>query len=237
MLHIDLSGRDPDDGMTQVPYEKGALFLRTLEHTFGRARFDAFLRSYFDEHVFKSITTADFEAFLRERLFRHDPAAAQSIDLAAWLERPGLPQAFAEPRSVRLTAIDQMAKDWNGGSLPTPQLGAALWSTQEWLRFLQALPEKLPAAGMTELDQQFHLTGRGNSEIAHQWLLMSIANHYQAADSRVESYLTTIGRRNSSCPCIGRSLPRPKDENAPKRSTPRRGSPTTRSQPTRSIVS
>ena len=55
-----MNGRDPDDGMNHVPYEKGALFLRTLEQTFGRARFDAFLRTYFDEHVFKSITTADF---------------------------------------------------------------------------------------------------------------------------------------------------------------------------------
>src|SRR3954452_16586939 len=43
VLHIDLRGRDPDDGMTQVPYEKGALFLTTLEQAFGRPRFDAFL--------------------------------------------------------------------------------------------------------------------------------------------------------------------------------------------------
>ena len=53
---------------------------------------------------------------------------------------------------------------------------------------------------MTELDQQFHLTDRGNSEIAHQWLLMAIANHYQPADSRLESYLTTIGRRKLVLP-------------------------------------
>ena len=31
VLHIDLTGRDPDDGMNRIPYEKGALFLRTLE--------------------------------------------------------------------------------------------------------------------------------------------------------------------------------------------------------------
>ena len=99
VLHVDLSGRDPDDGMTNIPYDKGALFLRTLEQKFGRERFDAFLRAYFDEHEFKSITTADFEAFLRERLFRQDPQTARSIDLTAWLERPGLPEAFAETSS------------------------------------------------------------------------------------------------------------------------------------------
>jgi len=200
VLHVDLNGRDPDEGMTRVPYEKGALFLRTLERTFGRPRFDAFLRAYFDDHVFKSITTADFETFLRDRLFRHDPDSARSIDLTAWLERPGLPEVFAQPKSDRLTAIDQTAKSWLDGSVATGKIGAGDWSTQEWLRFLQDLPERLPHEKMTELDQAFGLTARGNSEIAHQWLLMAIRNHYQPADSRLETYLSTIGRRKLVLP-------------------------------------
>ena len=36
ILYIDLKGRDPDDGFTQVPYEKGALFLRHLEEFWAR---------------------------------------------------------------------------------------------------------------------------------------------------------------------------------------------------------
>jgi aminopeptidase N len=43
ILHVDLTGRDPDDVFTQVPYEKGALFLRYLEETFGRDHFDQFV--------------------------------------------------------------------------------------------------------------------------------------------------------------------------------------------------
>src|SRR6266498_2082020 len=38
VLHVDLKGRDPDDGATLVPYEKGALFITTLEQTFTRER-------------------------------------------------------------------------------------------------------------------------------------------------------------------------------------------------------
>src|SRR5262249_50448520 len=75
ILHVDLAGRDPDVGMTQVPYEKGALFLTVLERAFGRPRFDAFLKGYFDHFAFRSITTADFEAYLREHLFPADPKA------------------------------------------------------------------------------------------------------------------------------------------------------------------
>jgi leukotriene-A4 hydrolase len=200
VLHIDLSGRDPDDGMTQVPYEKGALFLRTLEQTVGRSRFDAFIRAYFDEHVFQSITTADFERYLRDRLLHDDPQTARSIDLPTWLSQPGLPPVFATPRSERLEAIDRTAKAWSTGTIDTGGIDASAWSTQEWLRFLQALPEPLSVDRMTQLDQKFRLTDRGNSEIAHQWLLMAIRAQYKPAGLRLESYLTTIGRRKLVLP-------------------------------------
>jgi len=45
ILYVDLKGRDPDEGFTDVPYEKGALFLLHLEQTFGRTRFDQFLKA------------------------------------------------------------------------------------------------------------------------------------------------------------------------------------------------
>jgi aminopeptidase N len=199
VLHIDLRGRDPDEGMTRIAYEKGALFLRTLEKAFGRARFDVFLRSYFDRFAFQSITTADFVAYLEDHLFAGDETA-KSIDLTAWLERPGLPQGLAEPSSQRLQAIDGVARRWLGGSVAVDELGASKWSTQEWLRFLQAMPEKLPFERMSELDTKFALTKRGNSEIAHQWLLMGIRNKYAPADSRLESYLSSIGRRKLVLP-------------------------------------
>jgi aminopeptidase N len=64
-LHIDLAGRNPDDGMTGVPYQKGAAFLRRLEQSFGRERVDAFLRRWFDEHAFRSVTTATFVDWLQ----------------------------------------------------------------------------------------------------------------------------------------------------------------------------
>src|SRR5690606_33478437 len=47
-LHIDLAERDPDEGMTEIPYEKGAALLRLIEEEVGRERWDAYLRSYFD---------------------------------------------------------------------------------------------------------------------------------------------------------------------------------------------
>ena len=48
---------------------------------------------------------------------------------------------------------------------------------------------------MAELDQAFHLTQSGNSEIAFQWLIMAIRMCYEPAYPRVEEFLMSIGRR------------------------------------------
>src|SRR5207249_9815079 len=81
ILHIDLKGRDPDDGVTSVPYEKGALLLRSLEEKFGRERFDAFLREYFNHFAFQSITTGIFVDYLK----KHLPGAETQVPLDEWL--------------------------------------------------------------------------------------------------------------------------------------------------------
>ena len=138
-------------------------------------------------------------AYLKENLLA-DPVEAKFIDLTAWLEGPGLPAGFTEPQSTRLDAIDMAARGWLDGTIAADKLGAGEWSTQEWIRFLQALPETLPVDRLNDLDQKFGLTERGNSEIAHQWLLIAIRNQYAKADERLKSYLTTIGRRKLVLP-------------------------------------
>jgi aminopeptidase N len=207
-LHIDLTGRDPDEGMNRIPYEKGALFLRTLERAFGRDRFDEVLRSYFDRFAFRSITTAEFTAYVKDHLLL-DSKESKEIDLAAWLEGPGLPAGIAELKSARLDAIDRRARSWVDGAAPTDKIDAKDWSTHEWIRFLQALPEKVPVERLAELDQRFGLTNRGNSEIAHQWLLIAIRNDYTPANVRLRAYLTSIGRRKLVLPLYKAMLATP----------------------------
>ncbi len=187
---------------------KGRLFLRTLEKAVGRDRFDTFLRSYFDRFAFRSITTADFTAYLKDHLLL-GPDESKVIDLDAWLEGPGLPSGFAEPKSARLDAIDRTAKGWLDGTIPTDRIEVGDWSTHEWIRFLQAMPDKVPAAKLAELDRRFGLTDRGNSEIAHQWLLIAIRNDYAPATSRLKNYLMTIGRRKLVLPLYKAMLATP----------------------------
>ena len=198
VLHVDLAGRDPDAGMTQVPYEKGALFLRHLEEAAGRERFDAFLRGYFDHFAFRSITTADFLAYAAEHLLA-DEALAE-VPVEEWVRAPGLPANAPRPASEAFDAVEAAAARWAGGELRAAALETSAWTTHEWLHFLGVLPERLDRAQMAELDAAFGLTESPNAEIAHQWLLVAIRNAYRPADARLERYLLEIGRRKLILP-------------------------------------
>jgi len=192
VLHVDLTGRDPDDGMTLVPYEKGYLLLRQIEEQFGRERFDAYLRGYFDHFAFQSITTAESLDYLKQNLFAQSPEMAAKIPLDAYVFQPGLPPGAPDPKSEALAKATEAALRYaSQNSLPPVQE----WSTQELLHFLRALPAKMTLQQMALLDAKLHLTTTGNNEILQQWLLMSIANQYRPADHALEQFLLNVGRR------------------------------------------
>ncbi|QQS44998.1 MAG: M1 family metallopeptidase [Acidobacteriota bacterium] len=195
ILHLDLTGRDPDEGFTGVPYEKGALFLRHLEETFGRERFDAFLKGYFDHFAFQSITTDQFRAYLKANLLDSAPVLAARVPIVEWITKPGLPASAPRPRSDAFAKVEEQANGWLKGETPAAKLQTRQWTTQEWLHFLNFLPKELTREQMEQLDRAFGLTKSGNAEIAHVWLLISIRNKYDPADARLEEYLTSIGRQ------------------------------------------
>jgi aminopeptidase N len=172
-LHINLDGRDPDDGMTLVPYEKGALLLRTLEAAVGRERFDAFLRGYFERFAFQSITTAQFLEYIRREL-------PTDVPLDEWTSGPGIPAGAAEPRSDALARIDREGPAGTDG-----------WSTHEWLHFLRSRKH----SDLARLEHEFHFTESGNSEILCQWLQMAVESGYEPAYPRLEEFLCSVGRR------------------------------------------
>jgi leukotriene-A4 hydrolase len=194
LLHVDLTGRDPDEGATQIPYNKGAALLRLLERTFGRERFDAYLRSYFDRFAFQSITTAGFLADVRERLGRVDAAKLDTVGLDAWVYEPGLPANHPAEQSRALDRVADEAKRFAGGTTAA-SLSARGWSTQEWLHFLNSLSGTLTPVQLADMDATFRLGASGNAEVLFAWLRIAIRHRYQPAMPALERFLTTQGRR------------------------------------------
>ncbi len=161
VLHVNLTGRDPDEGMNRIPYEKGALFLRTLEHRFGRDRFDGFLRSYFDHFAFRSITTADFVAYLKEHLLARSGRVQD--------DRPG--GVAGGPRSagrLRRAEVGAARRDRQGGSRLARRFGClrqargrGLVRRRNGSDSCRPSPRSCSGERLTELDKAFGLTGAG----------------------------------------------------------------------------
>ena len=198
ILHVDLAGRNPDDGMTAVPYDKGAAFLRRLEEVIGRAEFDAFLRSWFDAHAFQSVTTADFEQWLNQELLDQQPDVAAQIDLDTWIHAGGLPADAPTPRAAAFEAVDSVRNQVAAEKSAAALANSDDWNTQQWLRFLDGLPAD--ASLLAALDEARDFTNSGNSEILAAWLAIAIAADYQPAMPRLQQFLLEVGRRKFLVP-------------------------------------
>ncbi len=194
-LKLNLKGRSPSEGLTDIAYEKGALFLAHLEGIVGREKLDAFLKNYFHQYAFQSLTTADFESYLNRNLFLSDKKAIQKAQIREWLYDPGLPPGAPDPNSPRLTQLAELANRFVRGEIKAADLHAKGWTSQDWLQFLGALPPSILIGQMTDLDSQWHLTLVGNSEILVVWLLLCVRKDYPPAYGRLELFLTEQGRR------------------------------------------
>jgi leukotriene-A4 hydrolase len=195
VLAIDLRGRDPDDVFTQVPYVKGALFISWLASRFGAAQVDEFLHGYFDKFAFQSIATEQFCAYLEANLLPQKPDAVKASELDEWMLAPGLPKSAVLPHSDAFQLVDDERAKWLSDKVSAAELPARAWTTHEWVHFLDGMHARVSAAKLAELDEAYSLTVTGNSEIAFSWLRIAIRNEYAPAYARLESYLTTIGRR------------------------------------------
>jgi aminopeptidase N len=200
-LHLDLRGRDPDDVFSSVAYEKGSLFLVRLEQSYGRERFDGFLRTWFEENAFDTATTAEFISVLKRELLDADPPAHKPApDLDIWLEGTGLPPDAPDPSAAPLDRVDAQMKAWNDGTLETTKLAFGDWTTHERLHFLRALPADVGTDRLAELDGAFSITKTGNSEVLDEWLCIAARRRYEPAFARMESFLIEVGRRKFLTP-------------------------------------
>jgi aminopeptidase N len=200
-LQPDLKGRDPDDAYSVVAYEQGALFLSFLEAKFGRETFDQFLRRWFDEHAFQSVSTEQFLVFLKMHLLSAKPGIVSEAQIQEWLHTDSIPSFAVMPKSDALEKVEEARDAWlKGGSVEALAKTASPWSTQEWVHFIDSLPRKMGGEKLTTLDRQLKLTDSPNAEIAHVWFRLAISNRYSAAYPAMERYMVSIGRRKLIVP-------------------------------------
>ncbi len=196
-LFLHLKGRDPDEGLTDIAYEKGAFFLQMLEEQVGREAFDAFLKKYFETHKFQSITTAKFVEYLQKKLIEPHKL---SVDIAEWIHGPGIPKNLPAVVSDKFQLVDQQLAQAVKGQLPA-EAATKDWTTHEWLHFIRHLPRDASPALMKKLDQRFSFSDSGNSEILAAWFELAVRSGYSPQIlSKIEQFLVKVGRRKFLTP-------------------------------------
>jgi leukotriene-A4 hydrolase len=193
-LAYDVRGIDPDAVFSSIPYQRGNLLLEYLEHKFGRAKFDAFLRGWFDDHAFQSKTTEDFIAYLDAKLLAPNPGVVSRAKVEEWIFAPAMPADTVYAQSDAFAKVDEQRTAWLEGRRPAAQLRTAAWSAHEWQHFLDNMPPTVTAAQLAELDRQFALTKNPNSYIAVSWFRQAIRHGYREALPAVERFLLAVGR-------------------------------------------
>ncbi len=192
--------KDPEEALTAVAYDKGAWFLQFLEQRFGRAEFDAFVRGYFDHFAFQSITTAQFVEYAKVNLLDKHPGKVTQAEFDAWLHEPGIPANAPDTLSPRFGVVDSARLAWLGSGQLPPQVITKVWTTQEWVHFLEGLPQTLSIEQLSQLDTAYTFTGTRNGELAQRWYPLAVRSGYVQANPAIARFLQTIGRRKLIMP-------------------------------------
>ena len=211
-LKLDLKGRNPDDGLTDIAYEKGRFFLLWCENTLGRKSFDKFLNQYFKVHAF---STSNTESFVKELTVFYETHHKNSKlkptefkqNVKEWIYDIG----FKSPnvKSQYLLSVESLSEHINSLNAQNivfaKEKGLNLkketqsWTTHHYLHFLRNL-DSLSFANMRYLDSVFHFSHTQNSEIAFDWSMLSIKSKYVPAYASIGEFLLRVGRRKFVLP-------------------------------------
>ncbi len=198
-LMLDLDGRDPDEGLTDIAYEKGALFLIHIERIVGRNKFDAFLKNYFQSNAFKTMDTKGFLNYLNTSLIKGDTSLAKLINADEWIYESDLPKSIPLLTSNKLDAVQLAINEFKEGK-PASELNTASWSSHEYLYFIRGLNEILNFNMIEDLAKKFNFASTGNSELQAAWFEHVIKHQYKKDYPALEAFLHKVGRRKFLMP-------------------------------------
>ncbi|XP_014672522.1 PREDICTED: leukotriene A-4 hydrolase-like [Priapulus caudatus] len=202
----DLTGVDPDDAFSAVPYEKGFTLLFYLETLLGGAEvFEAWLRHYVNHFQYKSLTTDEWRHLLYD-YFADKKDLLDSVDWDAWLYAPGMPPVQPNYDLTLADACVSLSRRWLEAPLnKLDQFSGDDVKTMNsrQLRELLALllvEEPLPIAKLEAMDTLYGFSAMMNAEIRFRWLRLGLRARWQRAVGPALHMVTEQGRMKFTRP-------------------------------------
>merc|ERR1719309_1832230 len=192
----NLSGVDPDDAFSRIPYEKGSTFLWYLEDLVGGPTiFEPFLKAYYKEYAFKSIDSDTFKNYFGQ--FFANSKEITGIDWDLWLYQPGMPSY--KPNFDSRLAEDswKLAECWKKLSPDSDFLfdGHELdkFAPNQVQEFLGSL---LTGGGfqcdkLENMDVLYRFSASSNCEILFLWLRLGLKSRWEPAVVAPFAFLKT----------------------------------------------
>jgi leukotriene-A4 hydrolase len=206
----DLTGVDPDDVFSSVPYEFGFNLLVTIQRLVGGPdAFNPFLRAYIERFAYKTLTTDDFKAFVYEFFAEHKDGLDQ-IAWDEWFYGEGLgPVGDVTYDDTIRSGIRAVAQAWVEGDpsdMTATSHGVSEWGASEHIGFLDVLSDyaeefgkRTPAAVIHPdvlrcLGRVYGYASSGNAEIRFRFLKLCLASGCEEAVAGAVDMLKTQGR-------------------------------------------
>lgn len=193
-LKVNMKGKNPDDAFSDVPYDKGYLFLKMLEDRYGREKFDQFLINYFSSHAFQTMTTEQFVDYMKANLTNGEDDFVKE-----WIYTTGWPKNLKQPTSKLFNLAEEQFKAdiQKGRQQIAPQpVAIDTKSTNEWVHFIRLIdPKQHTLADLAYLDEVYNFTNSNNPEIQTAWYEKAFLMKYAVANSNAKAFLVKVGRR------------------------------------------
>ncbi|EFN80896.1 Leukotriene A-4 hydrolase [Harpegnathos saltator] len=197
----NLTGIDPDDAFSIVPYEKGHTFLFYLEQLLGGPEvFEPFFKSYLDMYKYKSIKTDTWKDYL----YHYFPDKVQllnSVDWDTWLHKPGMPPIIPDYDKTLAIVCTELAERWIQSDENTAMTFAMKdikdFSPGQKVAFLTDLHKSSIVLSVNKIQQManiYQLDSVKNCEIRFIWLRLCIKNRWEARVSDALAFATEQGR-------------------------------------------
>ncbi len=201
-LKINLAGRDPDEAISSIPYDRGYFFLRTLEDKVGRAAFEQFTRSYISYFYYKTINTKQFIEFLHQSF----PNTFSEDLLNQWIFRPGTPDQWPETHSANMATVDLLLEQFKkleslerkNSSKYFADHAQELASLNHMAKIalVQQLPADLDFEGVQKLESIFGIEIEKNNQFLSEWYTKVVRWNYEPGFDGVKEYIARVARHS-----------------------------------------